>query len=61
MVGNKIADIITKVSITLPQNSSETDPNKAENISLDREIPRENYMSRIDTENYGSSYINLII
>ena len=61
MVGNKIADIITKVSRTLPQNSSETDPNKAENISLDREIPRENYMSRIDTENYGSSYINLII
>ena len=61
MVGNKIADIITKVSRGLPQNNSETDTNEAENISLDREIPRENYTSRIDTENYGSSYINLII
>ena len=61
MVGNKIADIITKVSGTLPQNSSETDPNKAENVSLDREIPRETYISRTDTENYWSSYINLII
>ena len=61
MVGNKIADIITKVLRNFPQNNSETDANEAENISLDREIPRENYMSRIDTENYGSSYINLII
>ena len=43
LIGNKIADGITKASKTLPQNSSVT--NKQENIGLDREIHRERYIS----------------
>ena len=40
--GNKIADRITKVSKTSPQNNSVT---KEENIELEREIHRESYIS----------------
>ena len=40
MIGNKIADRITKVSKTLPQSNSETIKNKH-----DREIPKERYIS----------------
>ena len=43
LIGNKIADGITKASKTLPQNSSVI--NKQENIGLDREIHRERYIS----------------
>ena len=43
LIGNKIADGITKTSKTLPQNSSVI--NKQENIGLDREIHRERYIS----------------
>ena len=43
LIGNKIANGITKASKTLPQNSSVT--NKQENIGLDREIHRERYIS----------------
>ena len=39
--GNKIADKITKISKTLPHNNSEI----VTNIGLDREIPRERYIS----------------
>ena len=45
LIGNKIADKITKVSRTLPQNSSETFINETENIGNDRKIPKERYIS----------------
>ena len=47
MVSNKIANKITKVSRTLPQNksdSSETVKSETENIGTDRETPRESYI-----------------
>ena len=43
MIGNKIADRITKVSKTSPHNNSVT--NEEENVELDREIHRERYIS----------------
>ena len=45
LIGNKIVDKVTKVSRTSPQNSSETVTNETENIRLDRDIPKERYMS----------------
>ena len=39
-IGNKIADKITKISRTLPQNSLETVTNEH-----DKEIPKERYLS----------------
>ena len=45
LIDSKIADKITKVSRTSPQNSSETVTNEAENIGLDREILTERYIS----------------
>ena len=42
-IGNKIVDKIKKVSRTSPQNSLETVANEAENIELDREMPKERY------------------
>ena len=47
MIGNKIADKITKVSRTLPQNSLETVTNGAENIGFDREVFKEIYIYNI--------------
>ena len=44
LIGNKIADKITKVSRTSSLNSLETVTNKAENIRLDREILKERYI-----------------
>ena len=41
LIGNKIADKITNVSRTLPQNISGTLRNETENIQQDKEIPRE--------------------
>ena len=40
MIGNKIADKITKISKDLQQNNSETITNEH-----DQEIPKERYMS----------------
>ena len=45
MIGNKIADKMTKVSKTLPNNSSETVTNETENVEQDKEIPKERYIS----------------
>ena len=44
MIGNKIVDKITNVSINLPQNSLETFTNKTENIGINREITNERYI-----------------
>ena len=41
MIGNKIANKITKVSRTSTQNSLDAVKSKAENIGFDREIPKE--------------------
>ena len=43
LIGNKIADKITRVSTNSPQNNSIT--NEEENIGFHREIPRERYIS----------------
>ena len=43
LVGNKIADKITSISTTSPQNNSVT--NEEENLELDEEIHRERYIS----------------
>ena len=40
-----MAEKNTKVSISLSQNSSETDTNETENMKFDREIPKERYIS----------------
>ena len=40
LIGSKIADKIIKVSITSPQNTSETVTNETENIGLDRKIEK---------------------
>ena len=45
LIGNSIADEITNVSRTSPQNSSEAVTNEAKNIGIDREIPKERYVS----------------
>ena len=45
MIGNKTDDIITKVSRNSPKNSSGTVTNGTENIVLDRETPKERYIS----------------
>ena len=44
LIGNTIADKITKVSRTSSKNSSEVVTNAAENIGFDKEIPKEIYM-----------------
>ena len=41
LIGNKIADKITKVS---PQNSPKTVKNETEDMGFDREIPRDIYL-----------------
>ena len=43
LVGKKIADKITSISTTSPQNNSVT--NEEENFELDEEIHRERYIS----------------
>ena len=61
MIGNKIANKITKMSRNTPQNSSETVTKEAENIGLDREISKERYIPRKSVANYWRSKINMII
>ena len=43
LIGNRIADKITKVSRASPQNSSETVTNEVKNIEHEREISKERY------------------
>ena len=45
LIGNKIADKITKVSRGSPQNTSETVESEIENTWFSREIPKESYIS----------------
>ena len=45
LIGNKIADKITKISRSLPQNNSEMIRNETENIKHDKVIPKERYIS----------------
>ena len=45
LIGNKIADKVTKVSISSPQNSWETVQIKTENIQFGTDIPKERYIS----------------
>ena len=40
VIGNEIADKLTKVLRTSPRNSSDTVPNETENIEHDKEIPK---------------------
>ena len=40
LIGNSIADKITKASKNLPRSSSETVESETENIGFSREIPR---------------------
>ena len=54
MIGNKIADKITKISKTSQQNNSETITNE-----LDKKyVKKDTYISRRKTENYWWSKIN---
>ena len=46
LIGNRIADKITKVSRASPQNSSETVTNEEENIEHEREISNEREISK---------------
>ena len=45
MIGNKIADKITKVSRSSLQDSSETVKSETENIGIGRVMPKERYIS----------------
>ena len=45
MIGNKIADKITRASRSSPQNSLEIVESETENPGFDREIPEERYIS----------------
>ena len=62
LIGNKIADKITNVSRTLPQNISGTLRNETENILQDKEILREKSFSpRKKQEIYNDLRYNDII
>ena len=53
LIGSKIADKIAKVSRISPKNSLETVTNKTEDVSLDRDIPKNIYKSpEKNTANY---------
>ena len=45
MISNKIEVKITKFLKISPPNNSETVTNREENTGLDREVPRERYIS----------------
>ena len=62
LIGNKTAHKITKVSRTLPQNTSEAVEGEIENNGLDREIAKRNICtSRTKIENYWWSKTNIVI
>ena len=52
LIGNKVADKITKVLRISPQNKLETVTNAEENVGLDREIPRARFMSPENRQNF---------
>ena len=52
LIGNKVADKITKVSRISPQNKLETVTNAEENVGLDREIPRARFMFPENRQNF---------
>ena len=52
VIGNEMADEITKVSRTWPHNSSGTVRNETENIEHDKELLKERYVSRKKKANY---------
>ena len=56
LIGNKIADRITKVSKSSQQNHSETVTNEH-----DKEIPKERYISAEEGRNCWWSKINIIV
>ena len=56
LIGNKIANSITKVSRNSPQNNSETIRNEH-----DKEIPKETYISPEERQNYWLSKINILV
>ena len=56
MIGNKIANRITKVSKNSQQNNSKTVTNEH-----DKEIPKERYISGRKTEKYWWSKINITV
>ena len=63
MLGNKTGDKITKCSKNWSQNNSETVTHEEKNIELDREIPRERYISQeklLMTANYWWSKTNIM-
>ena len=45
LIGNKIANKITKISRSSPQNSIETVKSETKIIAFDREIPKERHIS----------------
>ena len=45
LIGDKIADKITKVWRTSPQNNWDTVTNEEENIGFDKEIPKQRWIS----------------
>ena len=61
LIGNKIANTITKASRTSPQNSSETVESETENIGINRKMHKERYIYPEKTEYYLWSKINITI
>ena len=61
LIGNKIANTITKASRTSPQNSSETVESETENIGINRKMHKERYIYPEKTEYYWWSKINITI
>ena len=59
LIGNTIADKITKVSKTSPQVSLETVANETKNIGLHREVTKERRQQKI--QNYWRSKIHVIV
>ena len=61
LIGNKIADKITKILINLPKNNWETVRYEEENVRLDRGIQRERFISPVKKKKYWWSKINIIV
>ena len=61
LIGNKIADKITKILRNLPKNNWETVRYEEENVRLDRGIQRERFISPGKKRKYWWSKINIIV
>ena len=61
LIGNKIADKITKILRNLPKNNWETARYEEENVRLDRGIQRERFISPGKKRKYWWSKINIIV